>query len=130
MVIALDFDGTLCEHKFPEIGKPRLWLIEMAKKWRNQGHKLILWTCREDVLIENEFWPIRNYLTEAVEFCAKYGLEFDALNRNLGEDKHPPQCFSRKIIADIYIDDKASYFNDATHTLSFSSRLCQHGNYL
>ena len=42
MIIGVDFDGTLCEHKYPEIGNPYLILINTLKQLRNDGHKLIL----------------------------------------------------------------------------------------
>jgi hypothetical protein len=114
LTIAIDFDGTLNqEHMFPEIGEPRLWLINQAIQWKKDGHKLILWTCREDVA-ENEntqFQP-RKYLTEAIAFCKSFGLEFDAVNQNIAEVKYPGLRTSRKINADIYIDDKSCMFND------------------
>lgn len=48
MVIAVDFDGTLCEHCYPEIGQPHVDLIQSLIEARKRGHKLILCTCRED----------------------------------------------------------------------------------
>lgn len=45
-VIAVDFDGTLCENKFPEIGEPKKDIIDAVKKLRQQGNKIILWSCR------------------------------------------------------------------------------------
>ena len=68
---AVDFDGTLCENAYPEIGAPNLPLIDKLISRRHLGAKVILWTCREGEL-----------LTRAVEFCRCYGLEFDAVNDN------------------------------------------------
>lgn len=118
--IAIDFDGTLNQnHVFPEIGEPRLWLIELAKQWRLQGHKIILWTCRENVgKHENTQFTPRQYLTEALDFCKSFGLEFDAVNQNIAEVKYPGLRTSRKINADIYIDDKSCIFNDLSLSLS------------
>ena len=45
-IIAVDFDGTLCENKWPEIGMPNEELIEYLKKRQTNGEKLILWTNR------------------------------------------------------------------------------------
>lgn len=112
--IALDFDGTITQdHTFPEIGEPRMWLIEQAIEWQKQGHLIILWTCREDVMPDEntEFKP-RMYLTEAVEFCSSHGLYFDAINMNISEVKYPSLRTSRKINSDFYIDDKSVVFND------------------
>ncbi|HAW51174.1 MAG TPA: hydrolase, partial [Flavobacteriales bacterium] len=42
--IAVDFDGTIVEHAYPEIGKEMLFAFETLKALRDKGHKLILWT--------------------------------------------------------------------------------------
>ena len=92
--IAVDFDGTLCENKYPEIGEPNKPLIDFLINWREDGCKVILWTCRDDVM-----------LGLAVDWCAEHGLHFDAINCNLPERI---SCFGndcRKISADYYIDD-------------------------
>lgn len=73
---AVDFDGTLCENAYPEIGAPNLPLIDKLISCRRLGAKIILWTCREGEL-----------LTRAVEFCRCFGLEFDAVNDNTDELK-------------------------------------------
>ncbi len=95
-IYAVDFDGTLCESVFPDIGSPNMALIEHLKKRRKQGNKLILWTCR-----------VGDRLQEAVEWCRQYGLEFDAVNENLPEMIEQWGGESRKVFADVYIDDKA-----------------------
>ena len=95
-IYAVDFDGTLCESIWPEIGAPNIALIEHLKKRRKKGNKIILWTCR-----------IGDRLKEAVEWCKDYGLEFDAVNENLPEILERFGGESRKVYADVYIDDKA-----------------------
>lgn len=95
-ILAVDFDGCLCESKWPEIGAPNTRLIERLKRRVKQGDKLILWTCREG-----------KQLDEAVEWCKAHGLEFDAVNVNLPEMNALYGNDSRKIGADYYIDDKA-----------------------
>lgn len=91
--IAVDFDGTLCEReKFPAIGKPKTELILWLKQQQKNGKKIILWTCRED---EN--------LKEAIQWSKGQGLEFDAINENLTSNG----IKTRKVIADIYIDDRS-----------------------
>lgn len=96
VIIAVDFDGTLCEPCFPEIGTPNKELIQYLTNRKEVGDRLILWTCREEKLLEN-----------AVEWCSNFGLFFDALNDNLEEIKNEYQHNSRKITADIYIDDRS-----------------------
>ena len=97
MIIAVDFDGTLCESRYPEMGQPNIPLIKGLKEKQEQGDKLILWTCRSGEYLEN-----------AVEWCKGHGLFFDSVNENLPEILELWGNDSRKITADIYIDDKAT----------------------
>ena len=76
MIIAVDFDGTIVEHKYPSIGKEIPFAIETLKKLQQERHFLILWSVREGRLLE-----------EAVEFCRQRGLEFYAVNSNYAEDR-------------------------------------------
>jgi len=93
--IAVDFDGTIVESRYPKIGKPRLFAIETLKKLQNEGYLLILWTYRHG-----------SRLDEAVEFCKEKGLEFYAINKSYPEEEFSPTEVSRKINADIFIDDR------------------------
>ena len=93
MIIAVDFDGTVVEHKYPAIGKERLFAFQTLKALQKEGHKLILWTYRAG-----------KELDDAVEYCRKNGVEFYAINRNYPEEEYS-ENFSRKILADLYIDD-------------------------
>jgi hypothetical protein len=107
LVIAVDFDGTLCEFNFPNIGKQtphQQELMDTLIQMRKEGHKLILWTNRGDN---------KNYqsLTEAVDWCREKGLEFDAINQNI-EGQKKLSGYSPKVMADIYIDDKAVNVKD------------------
>lgn len=112
--IAIDFDATLTiDHGFPNIGQPRMWLIKKAIEWRKRGNKLILWTCREDIPHGIKcYWSPRNYLTEAVEWCKGFGLEFDAINASIDEEAMPDYKWGRKIFANLYIDDSSVVFSD------------------
>ncbi len=94
MKIAVDFDGTIVEHRFPAIGKTRRFAFETLRELNKQGYKLILWTYRSGKELE-----------EAVEFCKQNGVEFYAVNKNYPEEIYDGMM-SRKIDADIYIDDK------------------------
>ena len=51
--IAVDFDGTLCYSKWPELGQPNQALIEYLQEWKRNGNKLILWTCRAGEALSN-----------------------------------------------------------------------------
>lgn len=95
-VIAVDFDGCLCTNQWPEIGQPNRQLIRMLKTARTKGNKVILWTCREGKL-----------LSDAVKWCERQGLRFDAVNDNLPEMNELYGNNCRKVGADVYIDDRA-----------------------
>lgn len=99
---AVDFDGTLnFAGSYPELGEPNRELIQFLKERRQEGDKVILWTCREGSLLKS-----------AVKFCKNYGLEFDAVNDNLRENTEYFGSNSRKVYADYYIDDKNRGFKN------------------
>ena len=100
--IAVDFDGALCFSKWPELGKPNQSLIDYLQKWKSQGDKLILWTCRAG-----------DALDAAVAWCQSHQLEFDAVNDNLPEIIEYYGTNSRKISCDYYIDDRMLFPNIA-----------------
>lgn len=92
-IVAVDFDGTLSlDSSYPHIGRFNTDLFGALIKLKNIGYSIVLWTCREG-----------KELNEAVEWCKMNGLEFDAINEN------PPEVpfKSRKVVADMYIDDRA-----------------------
>ena len=72
-----------------------LFAFSTLKALEKEGHRLILWTYRAG-----------NELDEAVEYCKKNGIEFYAVNKNYPEEKFDSETMSRKIIADVYIDDR------------------------
>jgi hydroxymethylpyrimidine pyrophosphatase-like HAD family hydrolase len=94
MIIAVDFDGTIVEHKFPKIGKEIPYAIETLKLLKGKGHRLILWSYRSG-----------KDLDKAIQFCKKRGLTFYAVNNDF-EGEEFDNTYSRKIYADIYIDDR------------------------
>jgi hydroxymethylpyrimidine pyrophosphatase-like HAD family hydrolase len=94
-VIAVDFDGTIVEHDYPKIGDEMLFAFDTLKALQKQGHKLILWTFRTG-----------QYLDEAVAYCKSNGIEFYAVNKNFPEENPQDPKTSRKVNADIFIDDR------------------------
>lgn len=94
MIIAVDFDGTIVQHKYPAIGEDIPFAIESLKQLQKEGHQLILWTYRTGDLLQ-----------EAVEYCQEKGLEFYAVNQSYPEEDFDASV-SRKIYADLYIDDR------------------------
>lgn len=96
-IIAVDFDGTLCENQYPEIGEPNNALIEYLKMRQKMDNKLILWTCR-----------VGDKLEQAIDWCQDHGLIFDAVNQNLPEIVKSFGGDCRKVFAHEYIDDRNS----------------------
>ena len=96
MIIAVDFDGTIVEHKYPEIGQEVPFAIDTLKMLIKDQHRLILWSVREGALLD-----------EAVEWCRARGVAFYAVNKDYPEEeKEKNNHFSRKLKADFFIDDR------------------------
>ena len=95
MKIAVDFDGTIVEHRYPQIGEEKLFAIETLKQLQKLGHQLILWTFRHG-----------KELDEAVEFCRKKGIDFYAVNKSYPEEVFEFENSSRKIDVELFIDDR------------------------
>jgi hydroxymethylpyrimidine pyrophosphatase-like HAD family hydrolase len=94
LTIAVDFDGTIAEDAYPQVGKARLFAFETLKKLQEQGHRLILWTYRSG-----------STLDDAVAFCKENGITFYTVNKSFPEEEFDPK-YSRKINADVFIDDR------------------------
>ena len=97
MRIAVDFDGTIVENKYPGIGAERPFAVKVLKQLAAEGDEIILWTARSGSLLQ-----------DAVDWCESRGLKFFAINSNYHMCVAHQNGFkgSRKIRADIYIDDK------------------------
>ena len=111
MIIAVDFDGILCENNFPDIGKPNYNIISLVRQLIDKGHEVVLWTTRNG-----------EELDKACHWCSDYGLHFCNVNvpapSNLKEfkDKYPTE--SRKVYADVYIDDHAIEFMTSPYEIA------------
>lgn len=95
MTIAVDFDGTIVEHRYPKIGEEIPFATETLKILAQKRHKLILWTVREGELLE-----------EAIEWCRQRGVFFYSVNKDYPEEEKSHNGFSRKLKADLFIDDR------------------------
>lgn len=93
MIIAVDFDGTIVEHKYPNIGKAIPFAFDTLKQLQNENHILLLWTVREGELLQ-----------DAINYCADNGLHFFAHNANFPEEDRNKA--PRKLKADLFIDDR------------------------
>ncbi len=95
MTIAVDFDGTIVEHRYPEIGREIPFATDTLKMLIKEGHRLILWSVREGKLLD-----------EAVEWCRERGVEFYAVNKDYPEEGREDKNFSRKLKVEMFIDDR------------------------
>ncbi len=96
MIICVDFDGTLV-YDYPNDCTVNEKVLNWCLQQKRKGHKLILWTCREG-----------KWLEEAIDLMAERGLYFDKVNENIYPyQNNQHQCGKRKVIADVYLDDRA-----------------------
>ena len=95
MYIAVDFDGTIVEHKYPHIGKEIPFATATLRRLQEDGHKVVLWSVREGKLLD-----------EAVEWCAQHGVNLYAANKEFPEETIETRHYSRKLKADVFIDDR------------------------
>ena len=103
MIVAVDFDGILCENTFPDIGKPNYEMVSFVRQLIDEGHEVILWTSRAG-----------DRLGEAVDWCGDRGLHFCAVNENAPSNlaqylaEYPTP--SPKVYADLYLEDRTPWF--------------------
>ena len=95
-IIATDFDDTLVRAKeFPEFSGRTFWFYVLRYIQRKYSNvRVILFTCREG-----------KYLDDAVNFCRKHSLTFDAVNEDIPSSIEW-KGKSRKPFAHIYVDDR------------------------
>jgi uncharacterized HAD superfamily protein len=92
--IAVDFDGTIVEHAYPKIGEEMLFAFATLKELQKRGHRLILWTYREEEMLE-----------AAVKYCEENGIKFYAINESYPGERNAAK-YSRKLECDLFIDDR------------------------
>lgn len=121
LIVAVDFDGTLCENAYPFAGSPNNSLLNVLRQLRASGEiELILWTCR-----------VGDALDFAVWWCKEHGLEFDAVNENLPRIVERFGGDNRKIFANLYIDDCCADFSMESMEGLFSAEFsCQKEAYV
>lgn len=98
MYICVDFDGTLVDHRYPEIGPPVPGAMTWLKKLQRNGAKVILFTMRANTAEGGDL------LLKAVLFCKENGLILYGVNRNPDQDSWTT---SPKAYGDVYVDDSS-----------------------
>jgi adenylylsulfate kinase len=100
-IVAIDFDGVIAQydgykgddHFLP----PKPWAKEAIDVLRAHGIKVIIWTCR-------------NNEAQLKEYLDKFGIGYDAINADVHPEIKSPDQISRKVLADVYVDDRAVHF--------------------
>lgn len=100
-IFAIDFDGTIVEHKYPAIGKPKQCTVDFIKDLKIAGHTWTLLTMREG-----------KYLEEALSFLSELGIKPDYVNDNPPELIEEFKCNPRKVYANYYLDDRNAFTVD------------------
>lgn len=95
MIIAIDFDGTIVQDSYPSIGMVNPSAKRVINRLFSEGHYIIIWTCRTG-----------DHLTQAVNFLLSEGIRFSRINENEPVNLKLYKEPSRKVYADVYIDDK------------------------
>lgn len=100
MIIAIDFDGTIVEHEFPKIGPLKEGAKEAINQLYDEGHKIIIWTCRTT---QNDYPDAEPTIFHVEKFLREKGVKFHTINNNISGISFQP---SPKVYANVYIDDR------------------------
>lgn len=95
MILSIDFDGTICRDEYPSIGCPQPYAVDTLQTLAADGHYLIINSCREGAR-----------LTEAINWLLEHDIPFHRVNDNHPDATANYGSNSRKVFADIYIDDR------------------------
>lgn len=92
MKIAIDFDGTCIDKRYPGMGPDAPHAVEVLKRFIKDGHKIILNTARSGLDLE-----------EAVRWFRKRNIQL----YGIGDDPERDKEKGPKVHADAYIDDRS-----------------------
>lgn len=95
MIIAVDFDGTIARSNFPVILGEMPYAGESLRKLHEQGHYIIIWTCRTG---EN--------LLSAINWLLERKIPFNRINDHNPENLAKYGDAGNKVYAHCYVDDK------------------------
>lgn len=117
-IIAIDFDGTLCDHQFPSIGPMKPGARDAVARLKSLGFYIIIWTCRTCHWNYEVFGgdPTthtfdRPAVKDMIAWLAANEIPYDEIDDG-----------SRgKPLADLYIDDKAIRFDENTNWFTIAN---------
>lgn len=95
MIVAIDFDGTICRGTFPCIDGLQPGAREVITRLYEEGHYIIIWTCRTG-----------EALLTAINWLLEMGVPFNSVNAGCPENLRQYGQDGRKVYAHVYVDDK------------------------
>ena len=93
MIVALDFDGTVVDHAYPDIGEDLGAFPWIQRLVHDYGARILLWTLRDG-----------SELVNAARYMAHNGVRVEASNALPGQHEW---SMSPKVHRDLYIGDDA-----------------------
>ena len=92
-IISIDFDGTIVDFAYPNVGKPKPNVVAVIQRLRSEGHKILIFTCRTS----------KKDIDAAKDMLDTYCIPYDGINENVPNAIFPAYP---KIHAHLYIDDR------------------------
>lgn len=107
--LAIDFDGTLCDHEYPGIGEVKEGAREALRVFREMGYHILIYTCRTSSHHFEIFGGTpgdkaleRPRVQDMIAWLNEHDIPYDEVDDG-----------SRgKVLAAAYIDDRAVRFED------------------
>jgi hypothetical protein len=102
MLIYLDFDGTVVEHAYPQIGADNPRALQVIRRLQDAGHQIILNTYRADL---ND-----GSLQEAINYLQHPGRNLLPISEHTPLKINPPNWNWEQTVKDntLFIDDVSS----------------------
>lgn len=116
-IFAIDFDGTIVEHEFPDIGPEKPNALDTMRALQKVGHKIIIWTCRTGEMLDviEQWLKKKNFVPDSINKSlvpySSYGFSFPKVYADfyLDDRSFPPfsdwKSVQKQFLNDIYLDD-------------------------
>jgi len=99
--IVIDFDGTICDNKYPGVGAPKEGVQKALQKLKDFGYCLIISSCRMNMHLNgNKIEEVEKQKKIIEDFMAEHNIPYDMVS------------YASKPVAFFYIDDRAITYED------------------